>query len=330
MQYQEGVIVARRIIPVLACAVAVSGVLLLAACGSDGSSAEGGGPRVAASTALIAEFASVVAGDDAEVTTLIPGGVDVHSFEPAPATVGAIAEADIVFVNGYNLEEGLLPIVIENVADGVAIVPVAAGLAPLEGGHEHEDGDDHEGEDDHVDTGGDLIRATGDPHFWLDVSNAIHYVEQIRDHLVELDPSSADGYRARSAAYILELEALDAEVGETIGSIPVESRKLVVLHDAYQYLAHAYGLQIAAALLPVGAQQDSSASEVAALIKLIEQLGVPVIYREPQFSAAVLDSIAEETGVRVMVLYSTYAEGIDSYEALMRANAAALVEGLGS
>ena len=280
---------------------------------------------------MIAEFASTVAGDDAEVTTLIPAGVDVHSFEPAPATVGTIAEADIVFVNGYNLEEGLLDIVLENVDPDTEVVAVAAGLTALEGRHDHEEDDadaDHE-ESDHDDHE-DVIRAAGDPHLWLDVSNARRYVEQIRDHLVELDPEAADRYSERAGAYLEELDALDEEVVTAIAAIPEANRQLVVLHDAYSYLANAYGMELAASLLPAGAQADPSASEVVALIELIDDLGVPVIYREPQFSASVLDAVAEETGTTVLVLYSTFAEGIDSYVELMRANAAALVEGLGS
>ena len=80
----------------------------------------------------------------------------------------------------------------------------------------------------------------------------------------------------------------------------------------------------------MGAQQDPSASQLVDLIELIDELGVEVIYGEPQFSTAVLDSVADETGATVLLLYSTYAGDVDSYQELMRANASALVEGLGS
>lgn len=310
----------------VAAVVLVPALLLLAACGSsDDSPGDADAPQIAASTALIAEFASIVAGDAAEVTTLIPAGVDVHSYEPAPATAGAIAAADLVFVNGYNLEEGLLDVILENVADDIEIVPVALGLTPLEGGHDdHEDettGEDHDHDD--------LIRAEGDPHFWLDVANAMHYVEVIRDHLVELDAANQSGYEERAAAYLEELVTLDDDVRAAVAAIPEDQRQLVVMHDAYQYLASAYGLDLAAALLPAGAQQDPSAGAVVDLIELIDDLGVGAIYREPQFSAAVLESVAGETGVRVLVLHSTFAEEVESYAELMRANVDALVDGLG-
>ena len=300
---------------------------MLAACQSgDGAPSEVSDdrPRVVASTALIGEFASIVAGEDARVDTLIPPGVDLHSFEPAPASAAAVARADIVFVNGYNLEEGLLDIVLQNVRGDAPVVAVAAGLAPIEG----------------ASTGGGApiegasadaaaaIRAEGDPHFWLDVAHAEHYVTQIEQHLAQLDPAHADAYLARAGAYIEQLRALDAEVRTAISAIPADSRQLIVFHDAYRYFAAAYGLDLTASVLPVGAQQDPSAAALADLIELIEEQHVTAIYREPQFGASVLESIADETGVAVLVLRSTFSDGIDSYVELMRANVAALVEGL--
>jgi ABC-type Zn uptake system ZnuABC Zn-binding protein ZnuA len=320
MQSQEGVDVQRRfaIAPLLLVAA-----LFVGACQADSDvPSDSNAPRIAASTALIAEFASIVAGDAAEVTALIPAGVDVHSYEPSPAIAAAIAGADLVFVNGYNLEEGLLDVVLENVSAGTEVVPASAGLTPLEGGH-----DDDEPENDHDHDS--LIRAEGDPHFWLDVANANHYVEVIRDHLIELDAANRSGYEQRAAAYLDELRVLDDEVRAAVAAIPEAQRQLVVMHDAYQYLASAYDLELAAALLPAGAQQDPSAGAVVQLIELIDDLGVSAIYREPQFSASVLDTIADETGVRVLLLHSTYTVDIESYVDLMRANADALVDGLG-
>lgn len=292
----------------------VLGLIALGACASDDRSpGSGGRPRVVASTAVIGEFASIVAGDDAEVRSLIPPGVDLHSFEPAPATAAAIAEADVVFVNGYNLEEGLLDIILANVRDNAEVVAVASGLAPLGG-----DGA----------ASGDVVRAEGDPHFWLDVSNAVHYVEQIRDRLGALDPDGAAGYRARASAYVAELETLDGELRAAIDGVPKGTRELVVFHDAYRYFAAAYGLGLTASVLPAGAQRDPSAAAVAELIELIEERAITAIYREPQFGAAVLESIAAETGVAVLVLRSTLSGDVDSYVELMRTNVSAVVEGL--
>ena len=312
-----------RHLPILNCSLLLA-LWAVGACSSGdgvGSAAGDGRPRVVASTAVIGEFVSIVAGDDADVRTLIPPGVDLHSFEPAPATAAAVAEADLIFVNGYNLEEGLLDIILENASGDAAVVPVAAGLESLSGerGEPARDGAER--------ASADVIRAQGDPHFWLDVSNAVHYVEQIRDHLVALDPGRAAGYRARAAAYVEQLEALDQELRDEIAAIPEGVRELVVFHDAYQYFAAAYGLELIASVLPLGAQQEPGAAAVGKLIELIEEREITAIYREPQFGASVLESIADETGVAVLVIRSTYSDGIDSYVELMRANLAVLLEG---
>ena len=324
MRYQKGLVVQRRLVAFLALFAAV---LVVAGCQSDGDSGDDGQLRIAASTALIGEFASIVAGDGIEVTTLIPAGVDVHSYEPSPATAGAIVKADVIFVNGYNLEEGLLKIVLENVADDVEVVVVAAGLTPLEGDYDDDDEDRDKGDGQ---GGGGLVRAEGDPHFWLDIENAIHYLEVIRDQLVELAPAERAGFESRAESYIEELRALDGEVRTLIGEIPDGQRRLVVMHDAYQYFAAAYGFELSAALLPAGAQRDPSAGAVVDLIELINELGVTAIFRESQFGASVLSAVADETDAEVLVLYSTFTDEVESYVELMRANARALVEGLGT
>ena len=152
----------------------------------------------------------------------------------------------------------------EELGDRVPIVVASAGLDALEGGH------DHEGEDaDHADeqhAADDLVTAPGDPHFWLSVPNAVRYVENIRDGLAAADPDHAEGYQSRAEEFIAELQALDAEVRSTLEAIPAEARKIVVFHDAYEYLAHEYGFEVAAAVAPANPNQETSAQAIAAIV----------------------------------------------------------------
>jgi ABC-type Zn uptake system ZnuABC Zn-binding protein ZnuA len=233
--------------------------------------------------------------------------VDLHSFEPAPAIAAAIAQADVVLVNGHNLEEVLLEVIEQSVSTGVRIVAVSDGIERLLTGGDGEPGED-----------------AVDPHLWLDVRNAIHCVEQIRNALIEVDPARESGYEERAAAYIEQLDALDVELVLQMADLPDEARRLVVFHDAYGYFAAAYRLEVLAAVLPAGAQQDPAAGTVAELIGLLRESGVSTIFAEPQFNSVVLESIAEEADVDVGVLYSTFAGEVDSYVELMRANADAL------
>ncbi|MCK9495826.1 MAG: metal ABC transporter substrate-binding protein [Dehalococcoidia bacterium] len=324
----------RSLVPVL-----LGAALLLAACSSaagegDGDASEPGALHVVATTPLIAEFAQHVVGDDAEVESLIPLGADLHSWQPPTSVARTIAQADVLLVNGYNLEASLLDVVTENAPRGVPLVVASAGLEPLEGGHDHgddedhdhEEGEDHEGDEDHE--AGDLVYAEGDPHLWLSVPNAIAYVENIRDALVAADAEHAAGYEERASAFVEELQALDGEIHETLSAIPQGRRTIVAFHDAYQYLAHEYGLEVVASVAPANPNQETSAGAIADIVRQVEALGVPAVFKEPEFSAQSLELIAQESGARVLELYNTPTDDVPTYAEMMRANAAALVDGL--
>ena len=298
--------------------------------------------QVVASTGIIAHFAKQIARDDADVVSVIPPGADAHSFTPTTTAIRNIAAADLVIVNGYNLEESTLATIFENLPDDATLVVATAGIAPLEGGHHHHDeeeghhdeDEDEEGHDDHdemqVAAEHELAIADGDPHMWLTVPNAMVYVRNIADAIVAADPDNAAAYRARAEAYLAELQALDEEVRATIAGIPEESRVLIVYHDAFQYLAAEYGLELAATLLPGNPSQQASAAAVAEIIEIVGDREVGAVYREPQFAADAIESIAEEAGVRALTIYSAaFTDEVDSYLKLMRANADALAEGLG-
>ena len=291
---------------------------LFAACREDDDAAASDGRlRVVGSTAILADLTTQLAGDDAEVFALIPTGADTHGFAASPDVARRVAEADVVVVNGYGLEGSTLDVILENVDEDAALVVAAAGLAPLDG------------PDPASAAAAELARAAGDPHLWLSVRNAMVYLQNIAAALVVADPEHAVGYREREERALAELQALDAEVRAAVATIPRERRTLVVFHDAFQYFAAAYGLELAAAVLPASPGQQATAGNLAAIIELVRERRIPAVYREPQFASDALDAVAEETGARVLTLYSgAFTDEVDSYTALMRANAAALVAGL--
>ena len=329
--------------PLSLIAAVLAAAALLACTGGDDDSDDGAPARlkVVASTGVIAHFAEQIAGDDADVVSVIPPGADAHSFSASTGDIRNIADADVMIVNGFSLEEGVLDTIFEHMPDDAALVIAAAGIEPLAGGHGDEDeedageeDEDHGDEEDHeeVEAPADAALATadGDPHMWLSVPNAMVYVRNITDGLVAADPDNAAGYRERAEAYLAELQALDEEVRSIISGIPPERRVLVVYHDAFQYFAAEYGLDLAAAVLPASPSQQASAAAVAEIIEIIAGRNVGAVYREPQFAADALEAIAEEAGVEVLVLYTAAFTGdVDSYIALMRENASALAEGLG-
>ena len=301
--------------------IAAVAAVLAGAC-SGGSGEEpglDGAPRVLASTSIIAEFARTVAGEDASVTTLIPAGVDVHGFEPSIDVVRAIAEADAIFINGYNLEAGVLDVIAANRRSDAPLVAVSAGIEPIGGRAPSAPPPAAEG----------LATAEGDPHFWLDPDNASRYALTIGEALAAVDPEHATAYRERAAAAAAELAALGDELRATLAVIPTPRRKLVVFHDGFAYFARAFEFELVASVLPAGPAREPSPAAVADVVALVLSEDVPALFSEPQFSSGVLALVAEESGAAVLTLLSVPVPPIaDSYAAMMRANARALVAGL--
>src|SRR5690606_5012100 len=157
-------------------------------------------------------------------------------YDPTPAQVRQVAAADILFYNGLGLELFADRLIHNTAQRGLKAVRLSEGLAPIHGASFAVEGHGHgRGEHSHED---------GDPHFWLNVRHAMHYVERIRDALIEMDPEGAEVYAERSGRYLAELAALDEWIAGRIGSIPEGNRLLVTYHDAFAYFAQAYELEL--------------------------------------------------------------------------------------
>lgn len=170
---------------------------------------------------------------------------------------------------------------------------------------------------------GKHVHGEIDPHLWQDVGNAMAYVELIRDTLVDADPEHTGAYHRRAEAYLAELEALDAEVADTLGAIPEPRRQLVTTHDAFAYLAHAYDLQVAGFVTPNPATEPSLADR-RKLVETIRTLDVPAVFLEPNLVTrnSVLSQVASEEGVRVCPIYGdTFDDQVTDYVQMLRFNA---------
>lgn len=178
---------------------------------------------------------------------------------------------------------------------------------------------------------GKHVHGEIDPHLWQNVRNGMSYVEVIRDTLVEQDPEGARTYRRNATAYLAELDRLDRYVRERITRIPESRRYLVTTHDAFGYLADAYGLEVAGFVTPNPATEPSLADR-RVLTDTIRNLRVPAVFLEPNLAArsTTLTEVAEENGVRVCPIYGdTLDDDVSTYVQMMRFNADALLECLG-
>jgi ABC-type Zn uptake system ZnuABC Zn-binding protein ZnuA len=278
----------------------------------------GGRLKVVATTSIVGDVVSNVARDTVDLTVLIAIGQDPHSYEPTPQALAAIEDADVIFVNGLDLEEVLMT-TIENTATGL-VVPVSAGIEPRPFGP------------------GEHVHANGDPHFWMDPANVIVWTQNIESVLSQADPANQQSYAASADAYRVQLEQVDAYARQQLALVPPENRKLVTDHDSLGYFADAYGFEVVGAMIPgTSTTGEASAGDVAALVDVIRAEDVPAIFIGTSASRglqSLANTIADEVGGQVKVLplltgsLAPVGQPGDTYLGLIRFDVDQIVEGL--
>lgn len=273
---------------------------------------------------------------------LVPPGASPHDFALRPSDAAALARARLVFRVGPGAEPWLeRPLA--TLAAGARVVrldevPGLNRLALRQGatfaahsddahGHAHGEAAAHDAEDagEH-DAGHD---PQTDPHLWLDPENAGLWLDAIAAALAEADPAKAELYRANAAEARAELAALAAELEADLA--PLRGRPFVVFHDAYHYFEHRFGIEAAGAVAVSDARPPGPA-RIARIRELIAETGAVCIFREPQFRPALVETVAEGSGVRIGTLDpvgATLAPGPALYPALLRGLAEALADCLG-
>lgn len=271
-------------------------------------------PQVVATTTIVADLTDQIAGSAIQLTSLLKPGDDPHTYEPVPADSVALEQADLILYNGFNLEPGVMRLM--NAA-GMRASKLAVGevVTPLD--------IEYEGQ------------KVPDPHVWGDVENAIAMVAAIKTALIDLVPTQREQIQQNADRLTVELQQLDAWVKQQIATIPANNRQLVTTHDAFQYYAHAYGLQIAGTLIGISTEEQPSAQTIRSLVAAIKQTGVPAIFAETTINPALITTVAEEAGVQLAPrpLYSdaigTPGSDGDSYLKMIEANTRTIVEVLG-
>jgi zinc/manganese transport system substrate-binding protein len=285
--------------------------------------------QAVASFSILADLVENVGGEAVEVTTLIGPGVDAHTYDPAPADLVVLAEADVVFQNGLGFEPWLDQFFSSAQPPGARVI-VAEGITPREAGKD----EGHEGQEQPAPDAGSG-HGQYDPHVWHDVANVIVMVGNIRDALIAADQARAELYEANAAAYIDELEVLDASIREQVATLPPERRKLVTSHDTFGYFAAAYGFEVLGTALGSLSTEagDPSARDIATLITEIEEAGVPAIFAENVANPDLMASIAAEAGVELAPPLYTDALGPpgspgETYIGMMQSNVTSIVDAL--
>lgn len=216
------------------------------------------------------EFVERVGGDHVRVILLVPPGADPHTYEPAPAVLAAVAEADLYAMVGSGIEF--------EIAWGEKIAALNPDMTVV-----------------NCSQGVEVIAA--DPHIWTSPRNAKVMVENIRDGLIEADPENAEDYRRNAAAYLDDLDALDAEISALIAGSGV--RVVLVDHPSWAYLARDYGFE-EVAIESEG--KEPSPKRIEHLIRLAEEEGVRVVFASPEHSTRSAGVIAEAIGGSVVTV----------------------------
>lgn len=248
--------------------------------------------HVMAVESFLADITQNIAGDRIKVDTLLPLGMDPHTFEPVPKDVARISSSDLIIINGGGIESWLERI-IENADGKHLVVEASAGLKPRESG-ENEEGTNEKMKEAHQ-------HEEGDPHFWLDPISVKSYVANIRDGLIQIDPDGKDTYTNNADAYIVKLNDLDAFIRQQANTIPREKRLIVTNHESFGYFADRYGFTVIGTIVPsVSTGSAPSAQQIARLVDHIKSTEASAIFLETGTNPQLAEQLARETGVRVV------------------------------
>jgi ABC-type Zn uptake system ZnuABC Zn-binding protein ZnuA len=239
-------------------------------------------PLVVTTVAPLTNIALNVGGTRVRLAQIVPDGSDSHTFEPTPSDAMTLGQADLIVVNGLNLETSTLALAESN-------KQASARLLLL--------GDNTITRDQWVfDFSFPEDQGDPNPHLWMNPLYALRYAELIRDQLQEIDPASAAYYDQNTARFAARIAQLDQAIAGTIQTIPAENRKLLTYHDSFAYFAPRYGLTVIGAVQPADFAEPSP-RELAALIDQLKAERVPAIFGSEVFPSSIIDQLAREAGI---------------------------------
>ncbi len=277
--------------------------------------------QVVATVGMLADVVKVVAGDRAEVVSLMGPGVDPHLHVPTRRDVQALAAADLVFYGGLTLEGRMGDALDRLGRSGKAVVAVAERAIPPDRLRRPEGSGGHP-----------------DPHVWMDVSLWSLCVDVVRDALIDADPVGETGYRERAAGYRKKLAALDFYVAAVIASIPEGQRSLVTGHDAFGYFSRAYGIPVRS-VQGITTDSEAGLADVGSLVSYLVERRGPAIFVETSVSPRNLRAViagAADRGWPVRIGGELFSDAFGSagtyegtYIGMIDHNATAIARALG-
>ena len=232
--------------------------------------------KVVTTFTIIQDMAQNIAGDAATVESITKPGAEIHDYEPTPKDIVKAQSADLVLWNGLNLERWFEKF-FQNVKDKPAVV-VTEGIEPMS-----------------INEG--PYTGNPNPHAWMSPSNALIYIENIKNALVKYDPQNKETYEKNAALYAQKIKALDKPLREKLAQVPEAQRWLVTSEGAFSYLTRDYGFK-EAYLWPINAEQQGTPQQVRKVIETVKANKIPVVFSESTISPKPAKQVAKESGAK--------------------------------
>ena len=269
--------------------------------------------KVATTFTVLADMVRNVAGDKAEVVSITKPGAEIHNYQPTPRDILSVRDADLVLWNGLGLELwferffsqlGDKPSAV--LTEGIE--PILIGEGPYQG--------------------------RPNPHAWMSPTDALTYVDNIRDALSAQDPANAATYAANADRYKGEITASVEPLRASLAALPEGHRWLVTSEGAFSYLARDFGLK-ELYLWPINADSQGTPQQVRRVIDTVKAENIPVVFSESTVSPDPANQVARETGARyggVLYVDSLSEEGgpVPTYLDLLRVTTDTIASGFSS
>lgn len=264
--------------------------------------------KVVTTFSILYDITEEIVGDRVELKTLVAKDSDIHSYQATPADIKMIAEADLLITNGLDLE-GWIVRFVPNKKNSLVVVSDGIRVLKSNSDHEHEHHHDF------------------DPHAWQNVANVKIYVANITKALISADKANAKFYQKRADSYLKKLSELDLWIKSEIAKIPANKRKVITLHNAFQYYDKAYGVEFISPL--ENTESQASAKTIAGLIDVIREEKVRVVFMENFSDPRLLKQLETDAGAVIGgVLYSDILPEGMSYLDMIKNNTLVLVKGM--
>lgn len=254
----------------------------------------GDGVTIVCTVGMVADVVARVAGEDAEVITLVRPGVDPHLHKPTRSDLARLRDADLIFSNGHHLEGRMEEALDRAAASGIPVVPVAERIdqAWLLDAEEYE--------------------GVRDPHVWMDPKAWSDIIEVAEAALVAQDPTRAEEFRANAADLRGEFERLQAYANRVISSVPPEQRVLITSHDAFQYFGRRFDCEVLG-IQGISTESEAGVGDIERLVDVIVKRGVPAVFVESTVGRRHVEAIiagARARGHQVVVGGELYSDAM--------------------